>query len=192
MDWSKIKNKVYFILILILVVIILLQKCGDGGKKVLTDTVRTIDTSYVTVEREIPTYVPQWRTRVEHDTVHDIDTAYVSGDYYATYVYNDSLINDTLKLYINDSITQNKIKNRHLKYSLTYPTITITDVITENKREYYIGGGLAGGKSGLASLGPEFLFRNTNRQAYGLGVGLNGQLKPVVSLKFYWKLEKKK
>jgi hypothetical protein len=192
MNWSKIKNKVYFILIFILVVIILLQKCGDGGKKVLTDTIRTIDTSYVTVDREIPTYIPKWNTRVKHDTLYDIDTAYVLGDYYDTYVYNDSLINDTLKFYINDSITQNKIKNRDLKYSLTLPIITITNTVVENKREYYIGAGITGSKAGLASLGPEFLFRNTNRQAYGLGVGLNNQFKPTVSLKFYWKLEKKK
>lgn len=192
MDWSKIKNKIYFITILVLVIIILLQKCGDGGKTVKTDTIRTIDTTYVNVDREIPTYVPKWRTRVEYDTIRDVDTAYVLGDYYSTYVYNDSLINDTLKFYINDSITQNKIKSRDLKYKLTIPVITITDVVVENRKEYYVGAGLTGSKSGLGFLGPEFLLRNTNNQAYGLGVGLNGQFRPTVSFKFYWKIDTKK
>jgi hypothetical protein len=192
MDWSKIKNQIYFASILLLIIVILLQKCGNGDKVVKTDTIRTVDTSYVTVDREIPTYIPKWRTRVEHDTIYDVDTSYVLGDYFSTYIYNDSLINDTLKLYINDSITQNKIKSRDLKYKLTIPIITITNTVVENKREYYIGAGITGGKSGLDYLGPEFLFRNTNRQACGLGIGLNRQFKPTVSLKFYWKLDNKK
>jgi hypothetical protein len=102
MDWSKIKNKIYFITILVLVIIILLQKCGGSGKKIKTDTIRTIDTTYVNIDREIPTYIPKWRTRVEHDTIYDVDTA------------------------------------------------------------------------------------------YGLGVGLNGQFRPTVSFKFYWKIDTKK
>ena len=117
-------NKFYFIIIIILIIIILLQKCGgelDKGNRNIHDTITTIDTTYATIVKEIPKYIPKWDTKIEyiHDTTKVIDTTYVIGDYYSTYIYKDSLITDTLKLYINDSISQNKIKIRDIKYKLT-------------------------------------------------------------------------
>jgi hypothetical protein len=192
MNWLK--NNFLFIVIIILVIVILLQKCG--GKNTDTPTIITkIDTTYVTVSKEIPTYIPKWKTKIEHDFIHDtiikVDTAYVIGDYYSTYVYQDSLITDTLKLHINDSISQNKIKSRNIKYRLTYPVITVTNTVIEKKHEFYYGLGLAGGKDGLNSFGPELLLRTKHKSAYGLGLGINGNFQPVLSFKMYWKIGKK-
>ena len=191
------KNKFYFIIILILIIIILLQKCigggvGKGGQNI-HDTITTIDTTYTTIVKEIPKYIPKWDTKIEyiHDTTKVIDTAYVIGDYYSTYVYKDSLITDTLKLYINDSISQNKIKIRDIKYKITLPTITITNNITKRRNEFYYGFNIAGGKFGINNFGPELMLKTKNSSAYGVGVGLNGNLQPVVSLKMYWKIGKK-
>ena len=140
MDSSK--NKIYFVIILALIIVILLQKCGGNINPVTStnDTIRTIDTTYSIVTKEVKTYVPKWHTKTEyvHDTTRIIDTAYVIGDYYSTYSYQDSLITDTLKLYINDSITQNKIKSRDLKYKMVFPTVHITDVIIKNKWNFIL------------------------------------------------------
>jgi hypothetical protein len=190
------KNKFYFIIIVVLVIILLLQKCIGGlGKegKTIHDTITTIDTSYVTITKEIPTYIPKWKTKTEyiHDTTKIIDTAYVIGDYYSTYYYQDSLVADSLRVYINDSITQNKIKLRDIKYKITLPIVTITNNITKRKNEFYYGFNIAGGKSGINSFGPELLLRTKNSSAYGIGIGLNGSLQPVISFKMYWKIGKK-
>lgn len=191
------KQNIFFTLIIgVLLIIIILQKCGCGDNININknDTITTIDTQLVEVIKEIPTYIPKWKTKIEyiHDTTQIIDTAFVLGDYFATYVYEDSLINDTLSLYINDSINQNKIKNRNIKYKLTYPIITITNNISEPpKHEFYAGIGITGNNNGINYFGPNILWRNKKKSIYGLGVGINGNLQPSINLQMYWKLGKK-
>jgi hypothetical protein len=190
------KNKFYFIIIIVLIIIILLQKCGGGlgkGNKTIHDTITTVDTTYTTITKEIPKYIPKWNTKIQyiHDTTKIIDTAYVIGDYYSTYVYRDSFKTDTLEVYIVDSISQNKIKMRDIKYKMTFPTITITNNIIKRRNEFYYGFNVAGGKFGINSFGPELMLKTKTSSVYGVGVGLNGNLQPVVSLKMYWKIGKK-
>jgi hypothetical protein len=193
MNWSENKNKFYFIIIVVLIIIILLQKCvGKDIVKVPTNTNDTIrDTSWVTVTKEIPTYIPKWKTKIEyvHDTTKIIDTAYVIGDYYSTYYYKDSLIEDSTSIYVYDSISQNKIKSRSIKYKSVHPTITNT--VIKNKFEFYYGVGLVGSQNGINYFGPEFLLRTKNKNAYGIGLGIDGNLQPNLSLRAYWKIGKK-
>ena len=196
MNWSENKSKFYFLIIAILVIVLLLQKSCSGGGNVNpspNDTIRVIDTSYVTVTKYVPTYVPKWNTKVKYvyDTTVKIDTAYVVGDYYSTYFYKDSLINDTLCLYINDSISQNKIQSRSLKYTLKFPTVTVTNTVIKNKNEFYYGLGLVGSKTGINFFGPELLLRTKKKSVYGLGVGIDGDFQPNLSLRIYWKIGKK-
>jgi hypothetical protein len=195
MNWSENKSKFYFLIIAILVIVILLQKSCSGGKATVpeNDTITVTDTSYVTVTKYVPTYVPKWHTKVKyvHDTTVKIDTAYVIGEYYSTYFYKDSLISDTLHFYINDSISQNKIQSRSLKYTLKFPTVTVTNTVIKNKNEFYVGLGLVGSKTGINFFGPELLLRTKKKSVYGLGVGINGSFEPQLSLRVYWKIGKK-
>jgi len=191
------QNKFYLIIIGVLIVVLLMQKCGGGCNFVPVlpppITIRTIDTVYTVVTKDIPVYVPKWKTHIKyvHDTTRIVDTAYVIGDYYSTYFYQDSLINDTLCFYINDSISENKIKSRDLKYVMSFPTIKITDVVIQNKNEYYVGLGLIGNQKGINYFGPEFLLRTKKKDVYGIGVGIDGNLQPNLSLRTYWKIGKK-
>lgn len=196
MNWSENKNKFYFIIIVVLVIILLLQKCGGGIFKTHSpsnDTIRITDTSYITLTKEVPSYIPKWKTKIEyiHDTTKIIDTAYVIGDYYSTYFYQDSLVADSLHLYINDSITQNKIKLRDIKYKITIPVISNTLTVIQRKNEFYVGVGLVGGQNGINYFGPELLLRTKKKSVYGIGVGIDGNLKPNLSLRTYWKIGKK-
>ena len=191
------QNRFYLIIIGILIVVLLMQKCGGGCNfiPVLPPpiTIRTVDTVYTVVTKEIPTYIPKWKTitKYVHDTTEIVDTAYVIGDYYSTYFYQDSLINDTLCFYINDSISENKIKSRNLKYTMLFPTIKIHDIVIQNKNEYYIGLGLIGNQKGINYFGPELLLRTKKKDVYGIGIGIDGNLKPNLSLRTYWKIGKK-
>jgi len=187
-------NKFYFIIIIVLIIIILLQKCTGGlnkGNKTIHDTITTIDTTYATIVKEIPKYIPKWNTKIKyiHDTTKVIDTAYVIGDYYSTYYYKDSLIEDSTSIYVYDSISQNKIKSRSIKYKSVHPTITNT--VIKNKFEFYYGVGLVGSQNGINYFGPEFLLRTKNKNAYGIGLGIDGNLQPNLSLRAYWKIGKK-
>ena len=196
MNWSENKNKFYFIIIVILVVVILLQKCGGGGGKVTVpknDTITTIDTVYHTVTKEVATYIPKYTTKIKyiHDVTSTIDTVFVVNDYSSKYVYNDSLKNDTLSLYINDIIFKNKLLSRNIKYTIKFPTVTINNTVIKNKNEFYTGVGLVGSNTGINYFGPEFLLRTKKKSVYGLGVGVNGNLQPNISLRIYWKIGKK-
>lgn len=195
MNWSENKSKFYFLIIAILVIVILLQKSCGGGKVTVpkNDTIRVINTAYSTITEYIPTYVPKWTVKKEyiHDTTKLIDTAYVIGDYYSTYFYTDSLISDTLHLYVNDSITQNKIQSRSLKYTLKFPTVTVTNTVIKNKNEFYYGLGLVGSKTGINFFGPELMLRTKSKNVYGIGVGIDGNFQPNLSLRTYWKIGKK-
>lgn len=197
MNWSENKTKFYFFIIIILIIVILLQKCGggSGGTKSTNhnDTIRTVDTVYITITKEIPTYVPKWSTQIKyiHDTTKIIDTAYIIGDYYSAYYYKDSIKNDTLSVYINDLISQNKIRSRSIKYTLKLPTINIHDVVIKNKNEFYVGIGLVGSKNGINFFGPELMLRTKSKNVYGLGIGVDGNLQPNLSLRTYWKIGKK-
>jgi preprotein translocase subunit SecG len=70
MNWFRNKNNFYFIVIAVLIIVILLQKCGGGndGQVIVkqNDTIRTVDTSYVTITKEILTYVPKWQIKIKY------------------------------------------------------------------------------------------------------------------------------
>ncbi len=196
MNWSENKSKFYFLIIAILVIVILLQKSCSGGSKVNVpnnDTITTIDTVYHTVTKEVATYIPKYTTKIKyiHDVTSTIDTVFVVNDYNSKYVYNDSLKNDTLSLYINDIIFKNKLLSRNIKYTIKFPTVTINNTVIKNKNEFYTGIGLVGSNTGINYFGPEFLLRTKKKSVYGLGVGVNGNLQPNISLRIYWKIGKK-
>ena len=196
MNWSENKSKFYFLIIAILVIVILLQKSCSGGSKVTVpnnDTITTIDTVYHTVTKEVATYIPKYTTKIKyiHDVTSTIDTVFVVNDYNSKYVYNDSLKNDTLSLYINDIIFKNKLLSRNIKYTIKFPTVTINNTVIKNKNEFYTGVGLVGSNTGINYFGPEFLLRTKKKSVYGLGVGIDGNLQPNLSLRVYWKIGKK-
>ena len=179
----------YNIIILVLILIIILQRscqtAPSASKPIVTTEIR-----YDTIEKEIPVYIPEWQTKVKSDTIIKIDTIEVIGDYFSTYVYTDSLINDSLKLFINDSITQNKIKSRQVNYNLIYPTTIITKEYPTIKRALYYGLEIQGNKDQINSFGPKLLYTTKNYHAYSIGLGINENMKPVLGFGIYWKFGK--
>jgi hypothetical protein len=195
MKW--IKDNFLFIIIIILTIIILIQRCGSNTitPNPPQSIITKIDTIRDTIIKETTVYVPKWNTKIEHDVIFDtitkLDTTYILGDYFSTYIYNDSLKNDTIKININDSITQNKIKSRQIKYKLLYTSTSSTTTIVKNKNEFYIGIGLTGSNKGINFFGPNLLLRTKNKQIYNLGLGVDGSLQPNLHISTYWKIGKK-
>ena len=194
--FGNIKN---LLIVVLIVVILLLRQCGGkvipGETKYITSVKTEIE--YDTIRDSIPTYVPYpeyiyppadtfWRDR-------DIDTAAILEDYFSTYFYSDVIEDDSIKIVINDSISQNKIASRDLKYEILYPikTITITEEHYLNRREFYVGPRIGASLNALEFVGVEGLFRSKKRTALGLGLGVDQQFQPQLHVGFYWKLGNK-
>ena len=178
-----------YIIILVLIIIIIFQ--GNCNKPIEPKEIIKTKTEviYDTIEKQIPVYVPKWTTKikVKLDTVEIADTVEILGNYFASYVYNDSLINDSLKLWINDSISQNTIQSRQINYNLIYPTKIITNEIYSPKRQLYGGFNIIGNQNSIQYFGPGLIYTTKKNQAYNLGIGLDNKLKPNLNVGIYWK-----
>lgn len=187
------KNIQSLLIVVLVVVIVLMRQCSGGSVEPTERVIRDTIVEYITIEKEYPVYVPKVKyvTKVDIDTFSTpIDTSAILADYYAIRTYEDTQVLDSLDLTITDTVSQNQILGRKIAYNFTYPRKTITETIYLNKRELYFGIGLTGNPDQLQYLGGEMVFRNKKRQAYGLGVGVDQNLVPVISARMYWKLGK--
>ena len=191
---KKYFNSIQSLLIVVLVVVIFLMRSCLGTSTPTEPTIiKDTITEYVTIEKDYPVYIPKVKyiTKIKIDTFSTpIDTSAILSDYYAIKTYEDKQVLDSLDLTITDTISQNQIMGRKIAYNFTYPRKTIKETIYLNKRELYFGVGVTGNPDQLQYLGGEMVFRNKKRQAYGLGVGVDQNLVPVISTRMYWKLGK--
>ena len=142
--------------ILVLVCVLLFKQCGFGGGNSDIETISVngkdyellshqVDTQFVDRITEVPKYVPKYITKVSVDTVEipmDADTLAIIEDYFSTYAVKDTLkLNDGLGwVFVQDEITQNKLKSREFKASVKERTITDTKIVKElPKHEFYYG-----------------------------------------------------
>ena len=186
------------LLIVVLVVIILFMRACDGGNDPIEPKVITkVETKWDTVKIVKEVYIPKWKTRIikEVDSIlvnTPIDTLEVLKDYYAKNVFVDEIVLDSLGVVtVTDTIHKNIIWGRTVKSDILIPTTTITKEIYLNNREFYWGLGLQGRSDQLNYLGGEILYKDKKKQIYGLGIGVNQDLQPVISGRLYWKIGKK-
>ena len=191
---KKVFGNIQTLLIVVLVIVILIKSCGEKTTDFQIITKTKIE--YISVEKKVPQYVPKWKTRVETKINIDtfltkVDTSAILNDYYSKYYYEDTLSLDTLGyVLVKDTISKNNITSRNIDYKVFIPKITIEKTIILNKREFYTGFGVTGNLDQLNYIGVEGLYRTKKKQAFGLGVGVNQNLIPVVSGRMYWKLGK--
>ena len=199
--------------ILVLVCVLLFKQCGFGGGNEDIETISVdgkeyellkhdVDTQFVETITEVTKYVPQYITKVDVDTVEipmDADTLAIIEDYFSTYA-----VDDTLKLdgglgwvFVQDEITQNKLKSREFKANVKERTITDTKIVKElPKNEFYwgIGGGFNQTQV-INNIGLDLTWKSKKNQLYQLGFGVsqdNQQLVPVVNAGLQWKIGGKK
>jgi hypothetical protein len=189
--FSNLKN---IVILALIIIILLLNLCApkpdnqDGDVKIVTKT------TYRTIEKKTPVYVPKWRTRIitEIDSIlTPVDSAKILEDYFTKYSYADTIKIDTVGiLVIADTVYKNQIYTRQSYLNIKYPTTTITKTIYVNKREFYGGVGVAGDPTQLSYAGLEVLYKNKKKQVYGLGIGVSQRIQPVFTGRVYWKLGK--
>ena len=187
------KNIQSLLIVELVVIIFLMQTCNKDNPPTEPKVITKIEVSYDTIETIKETYIPKWKTKTitKTDTFFkSVDTSSILKDYYTKYYYSDTFKIDTVGYAIvDDTITQNTILSRKVKTNVTIPIITITKKIYLNENEFYLGMGLQGRTNQLNYLGGELLWRSKNKQAYGLGVGVNQNFQPILSTRMYWKIK---
>ena len=112
----KLKDMIIAGLVIFIGVYILFFSPDPEPQEPIITTVTEIDTVFTEVLKEVPKYVPKYIDRVVRDTVEmplDVDTLAIIEDYFARYIYSDTLKVDSLGFgYITDKVTENKIVER--------------------------------------------------------------------------------
>ena len=196
------------IIVVLIIIVILQQQCSSPfqsfnlnpfNKRTEQPTegavITKIETRWDTLRIDSLVYIPKWKikTVTKHDTIPaGIDTVFILKDYYSKYHYTDTINLDSLgNIIINDTISRNSIVFRQITPNLLLPTTTITRDSLISKHEFYVGIGLAGNRNQFSYIGGELLFRSKRKKVYGLGLGLNQSLEPVISARMMWKFGKK-
>jgi len=156
---ATIKNILILALIIVVLFFVLVTNNEGGNTKVITK----IDT--IIKDKTIIKYKKGIRIPfVVLDTIYQIyqvhDTIYIVNDYNKIKAYSDILrINTDNSVYIQDTITQNRIIGRSYKANLSEKTIIVTnDIYHKPKNELFLG-----------LIGDIRRFDNK----IGIGVGLN-------------------
>ena len=146
------------------------------------------DTTKVEIIKEVPVpykiYIVDTVRIVNYisitDTVYktaQIDTAAILSDYFKVIEYIDTVADESLKFYLNEKISQNRIISRKTSYQWLEPTQVIT-----NETNMTIYAGLSFLQTDKLTLMPSIYFANP--KMYGVvGIGLDKSFQIGAGLK---------
>lgn len=193
------KHIVYGLIIAILLVFLLKAECGkpkDGGIiKVNGQKVRVIehkiDTQYVPVKIKgrTDTLIEDTTIYVEVPIIDSLLMSQIAKDYYAKRVFNDTFRINYGKIYVQDTVQQNRIVGKSFGADLLVPVVKESLTVEKlPKNELYLGVRTDWEKSGtFVGIGPSLLLKTKRQRIYGVGVSLvNG--KPIYNIQMNIKL----
>jgi hypothetical protein len=200
------------ILVILLIGVVVFQQCGrqteTPGEIISVDgkdyelLKHTIDTVYQEIEVEVPTYVPEYITKIETVEVEipaNVDSLQIIKDYFSKYEVKDTLVLEGLgKGYITDIISQNKIESRNIKWDYKIPTILDTKIVKElPKNQLYLGLNTNFDKANVInSVGVGAILKTKRDRIYQLNSGVSnsitGETQPYVGGGLYWKIKIRK
>lgn len=168
------------ILIGIVVLFLLFRRCGDGDKKVTSDTLKVkIDTFYMPSKTDTfyrpPIVKTEYRSVIKYktDTLESfstVDTSEILKDFFAVNYYEDEIQVEYGKVIIHDTITTNMIAGRVVKTEFKIPVIEKTITVTRPpKNIFYVGFGAMGSEQNfIEQTKVSFGFKAKNDKYYGL------------------------
>ena len=174
-----------------------MRSCSEENTPTEPKIITKVETKWDTVSVVKKIYVPKLKTKIvtQVDSILvniPIDTLEVLKDYYAKNVFIDEISLDSLGIItITDTIYKNTVWKRGVESNILIPTTTVTEEIYLNNREFYWGIGIQGRSDQLNYVGGELLYKNKQKQMYGLGLGVNQNFQPVISGRLYWKIGNK-
>jgi hypothetical protein len=208
---NLLKLDIKTVVIILLSTVFLLDRCQREENKTTNDRVKIDGKEYGVIKRTVDTvYVPIKiaqhkqgsgikRTKINATTPLRVDTTAVINDYFAKYVFADTLyLPDGMGFVaLQDTIQENKILYRVWDANVNKITVKETIVVRdEAKRQLYIGVNTTLNKEDLfGSAGAGLLYKTKRDMIYQLGVGVannNGRpLMPYIGGGMYWKIKLK-
>jgi len=143
-------NKIYQIVVVILLLIIggfLLfnQSCGQKTSKSTIDTiyVKSHDTKHTLTIKEpypVPYKIEVPGTPGATITIPAIvDALKILIDYYTKRSYNDSIVNDSVSIYLKEEVFKNELKRLYVGYKWKAKTMVIKETKIQEKQLLFIG-----------------------------------------------------
>ena len=173
-----------------------------------------IDTVFKEVNHETKVYVPKWRTKVETVEIPyqinapeiPFDTAALLKDYFSKYAiidtvklpYGDSTNREFGYGIIYDTISENAIIARQIKWHYKIPIITHTIIIPPKPVAQVYVGAIANVNSVqiLSSAAGSILYKTKRDHIYSFNAGLAnngiGGTQPFIGVGAYWKIRLRK
>ena len=201
------------LLIIVLLAAVIFSQFFGKGKEEVGEIVKvdgknyellkhTVDTVYEEIQVEVPTYVPEYITKIETVEVQipaNVDSLQIIKDYFSKYEVKDTLLLEGLgKGYITDVISQNKIESRNIKWDYKIPTILDTKIVKElPKNQVYLGVNTNFDKANVVnSVGAGVILKTKRDRIYQLNTGLansiTGETQPFIGGGIYWKIRLRK
>lgn len=201
------------ILILVLLAAVIFSQFFGKGKEEVGEIVKvdgkkyellkhTVDTVYEEIQVEVPTYIPEYITKIETVEVQipaNVDSLKIIKDYFSKYEVKDTLLLEGLgKGYITDVISQNKIESRSVKWDYKIPTILDTKIVKElPKNQVYVGLNTNFDQQNLInSVGAGVILKTKRDRIYQLNAGvansITGETQPFIGGGIYWKIKLRK
>lgn len=193
------KHIIYGLIIAILLVFLIKAECGKpkegkiikvGGQKVRVIE-HKIDTQYISVKQKgkTDTLIEDTIIYVKVPVMDSLLMTKIAEDYYAKRVFNDTFRINYGKIYVQDTVQQNKIIGRTFGADLLVPVVKETLTVEKlPKNEVYLGVRTDWQKNGtFVGIGPSLLLKTKRQRIYGVGVNLVDG-KPIYNIQMNIKL----
>ena len=190
------------IIIIALLLVLFLQQLGSSSSsesKVKRDTVwiHTDSTVYSkpTLIKTIPFPYKEKSIQYIPDTNYSklvLQYNKLVDKFLSANLYKDSLKIDSIGyVIVNDTISNNILKNRSFVYNLKYPKVV--ERIPEKKRnQVYYGFNLGLGDNSIQSISAGALLKTKKDHIWGAQVGINSDEQIIYTIQTYWKLSFRK
>lgn len=201
------KLNFYHLIIIVLIGVIILQRmkgCQKGSEAPKSDTTTIVDT-FLVIERDtvylsspaivktIPGKVPEFITNDTSCEAARVARDVLASNYFATNIQSQKFRKGNSWLELTDTVRENKIIGRRAVYELETVTVketnTVTNTIIEQKRQFYLGGGISGNKKNLVSrfeLG--LLYKDRKDRMFGVKADLDVTGQISYGVQSYWKI----
>lgn len=160
-----------YLSIILALILVFMQMCRHCPK--CADATIVSDTAYVhdSFPKYIPVSTPVPYAVITTDTIpSNVDTIAILKDYFAKYLYSQTIADTSISVTISDTISQNKIAGRGFSYQILRPQqiITNTTIIADKKFKAYVGLGFTYANSAVG-FAPHLLLQTKKDVIYGVG-----------------------
>lgn len=170
-NYSGLINQLPFIVVLLILLALIMERCHrEPHIEVITEIDTLVVVKRDTIRQTVTEF--KWRTQVVYrDIPQEVDTLKILKDYFAIHFYEREIEEEHLRLWIRDSVSQNRIIFSEMDYEIYKDTVFVNihekETILRYRRGFY--GHL---DVSLNSLSPGISFMNNKGYQFGLGVHL--------------------